>query len=66
MENFMRRHHIRSQIDSDIPAEYIQNAVNICTVSYIRKTLYESGLPKEAQANVIDELIGNKEKKGKT
>lgn len=53
----MRRHDIRSQIDSDIPAEYIQNAVNIYTVSYIKKALYESGLPKEVQVNMIDELI---------
>lgn len=53
----MRKHDIQSQIDSKIPAEYIQKKVNIYTVIQIRKTLEESGLPKEVKLNIVDKMI---------
>lgn len=53
----MRRHVVQSRIDGDIPTGYIQSEVNIYTISYIKKALCESGLPKEVQIDIIDNLI---------
>ncbi len=53
----MRKHDVYSRIDSGIPAGYIQNEINIYTVSFIKKTLCKSGLPKEVQIEIIDDLI---------
>ncbi len=53
----MRKHDIHSQIEGDISAEYIQNKINIYMALYVKKALYESGMPKEEKLNVIEKLI---------
>lgn len=55
--NIMGKHDVRSQIDSNVPTEYIQHKINLYTTLYVKRILDENDMVKKDKLKIIDEVI---------
>ncbi len=55
----MRQHKIVCSLTGAKETQYLQNKINECTVIYIERSICESGLSKQEQIFVLEELLNS-------